>query len=378
MTRPWSPGAVTGIGSLPGSDPVEAAALVFGELPQLPHVPELPARGAGADLLGRTAALLVDLPVELVPSGWRIAAHPGRDLRRARDYLDRDLDAVGAAAAGHTGPLKVQAAGPWTLAAGLELEKHVRGATAGLRPYPWGLTTMTPDDSLASLGKFALASVAGVMPDGSPFSLPGGVAPGAVRDLADSLAEGLRAHLGRIRSSVPGADVVLQLDEPTLPAVLAGRLSTPSGYGTVRAVDPAAAERALRAVLAVAPDGRRVVHCCAPDVPLGLLRDAGADAVAIDLSLVTTGHYDALGEAVDAGASLWLGVLDPTDGAPSLGKARDPLLRLWSQLGFPPAQLARQVVPTPACGLAGSAPDQVRRVFALLRDVGAVLLDTSA
>ena len=56
-------------------------------------------------------------------------------------------------------------------------ESLVRGATAGLRPYPWGLTAMAPDDSLASLGKFALASVAGVMPDGTPFSLPGGAAP---------------------------------------------------------------------------------------------------------------------------------------------------------------------------------------------------------
>ncbi len=75
--RPWAPGAVTGIGSLPGTDPAEAAALVLGELPDLPHLPELPARGPGADMVGRGAALLVDLPVELVPSGWRLTARPG-------------------------------------------------------------------------------------------------------------------------------------------------------------------------------------------------------------------------------------------------------------------------------------------------------------
>ena len=35
MSFPWGPGSATGIGSLPGTDPVEAARLVFGELPEL-------------------------------------------------------------------------------------------------------------------------------------------------------------------------------------------------------------------------------------------------------------------------------------------------------------------------------------------------------
>ena len=111
-TKPWSPGAVTGIGSLPGHRPDEAAALVLGELPDLPHLPELPQRGVGAEMIGRTAALLVGLPVEIVPSGWRLTGRPGRDLRRARDLLARDLDAFEEQAADYRGPLKVQAAGP--------------------------------------------------------------------------------------------------------------------------------------------------------------------------------------------------------------------------------------------------------------------------
>ena len=67
---------------------------MLGELPDLPHLPELPARGPGADMIGRTAALLIDLPVDLQPSGWRLADRPGRDLRRPRDLLARDLDAL--------------------------------------------------------------------------------------------------------------------------------------------------------------------------------------------------------------------------------------------------------------------------------------------
>lgn len=325
MSRPWAPGTATGLGSLPGTDPAEATRLIFGELPELPHLPELPDRGAGADLVGRTAALLVDLPVEIVASGWRLTARPGRELRRARDFLARDLDAVQAQAGAYTGPLKVQAAGPWTLAASLEL--------------PSGHRVVTDH--------------------------------GATRELAESLAEGLRLHLAEVRARVPGCAALLQLDEPSLPSVLAGQVPTPSGYGTARAVEENRAGQALRSVLQVAPQGARIVHCCAPDVPVALLRAAGADAVSLDATLVTAANYDALGEAVDAGTSLWLGVLGAVDAvAPSLDLARDPITDLWTRLGFAPEALAGAVVPTPTCGLAGATPARARQVLAVLREAG--------
>lgn len=323
MTRPWPAGTVTGIGSLPGTDPAEAARLVVGELPELPHLAELPGRGAGADMIGRTAALLVDLPVEIVPSGWRLTARPGRDLRRARDFLARDLDALEEAAGTHNGPVKVQAVGPLTLAASIELATGHRAVSD----------------------------------------------PGAVRDLTQSLAAGLGQHLDELRRRLPGAAPVLQLDEPSLPAVLGGRVPTPSGYGTVRAVDALVAEQALRDVLAVAPEGARVVHCCADDVPFDVVRNAGVDAISLDAATLSSTVYDALGEAVEAGTSLWLGVLPSTDAAVSFDAARDRLRALWSELGFPLTQLADGVVPTPTCGLAGASPEHVRAVFRVLRDV---------
>lgn len=330
--RPWAAGAVTTLGSLPGTDPAEALRLVLGELPELPHLPELPARGAGAEMIGRTAALLVDLPVEITPTGWTITAHPGRDLRRARDLLERDLDVLHELAAAHAGVLKVQLAGPWTLAANLEL--------------PSGHKVLSDH--------------------------------GATRDLTASLAEGVRAHLADVARRVPDARLVLQLDEPSLPAVLSGRVKTPSGYGTVRTVQAGVAEQGLRAVLDQLPAGGRVVHCCAPDVPLGLIRAAGADALAVDASLLGREHYDALGEAVDAGVSLWLGVLPGHDADVSLDTARGAIHRLWDELGFDRRQLAGAVVPTPACGLAAATPGYLRRVLALLRDTGAALLEDSA
>ena len=327
----WTPGAVTSIGSLPGTEPVEAARLLFGELPELPHIAELPARGAGADMIGRTAALLTDLPVEIVVGNWRMTAHPGRDMRRAQDFLAWDVDAVEAAASGYAGPLKVQAVGPWTLAASLELAN----------------------------GNLVLTD------------------HGAVRDLTSALEDGMRVHLANISKRLPSATLVVQLDEPSLPAVLAGHIPTASGYGTVRSVEPNLAEQALRDVLRVAADGGRVVHCCAGDVPIAMLRAAGADALAIDAALLTVEQYDVLGEAIDTGMSLWLGTLPTTDTDITLDTARAPIRKLWTDLGFAPKQLAPSVVPTPACGLAKASPRYVRRVFAILRDVGQSLLDDS-
>jgi hypothetical protein len=327
--RPWPAGAATSIGSLPGTDPVEAARLVFGELPGLPHLPELPDRGAGADMIGRGAAMLVDLATEIVPSGWRITARPGRDLRRAQDYLARDLDAVEGVADGHRGAVKVQVTGPWTLAASIELPSGHRAVSDH----------------------------------------------GATRDLSHSLAEGLRAHLADLTARLPGAQVVLQLDEPGLPAVLGGTLPTASGYGTVRSVSSEVVTQTLRAVLEIAPAGHRVVHCCAADAPIALLDSVGADAIALDLTVLGHAHNDQLGEAVDAGTSLWLGVLPSVDSDITLDTAREPILRLWNELGFPLDMLAGAVVPTPACGLAGASPPYVRRVLSVLRDAGHDLLD---
>ena len=139
VTEQQLAGVATGVGSMPGTDPAEATRTVLGELPDLPHVPELPARGAGADLTGRGAALLVDLPVDLQPSGWRLTGRPGRDLTRTAAYLRQDLDELAEAFDGWTGRLKLQVAGPWTLAASTWLPRGERvvsdpGATMMVAP----------------------------------------------------------------------------------------------------------------------------------------------------------------------------------------------------------------------------------------------------
>ena len=333
---------------MPGEDPLEAARVVAGELPDLPHLAELPGRGPGADITGRSAALLVDIPVELAgPRGWRIAERPGRDLRRARSMLSSDLDAMEEVLDGYEGPVKVQLAGPWTLAATIE------------QPHSLNL---------------ALAD------------------PGLVADLASSLAEGAAAHVAEVAKRIPKASILVQLDEPALPAVLLGAVPTPSGLSRVRAVEDETAREKLHQVLS-ATQKYTVVHCCARDLPFGIIMSAAADGVSFDPSLLRRGDFDGFAEAAEAGLGLLVGAL-PTTGPrenpagsarPARRVGRDTRERLtpadtarivrdlWRKMDLPSAQCAAQVVITPACGLAGASPRQARDALRWCREAAAIL-----
>lgn len=52
-------------------------------------------------------------------------------------------------------------------------EARLEARAAPLRAHPWGLTELALDRDLLAAGKFAVASMAGVMPDGTPFAVPG-------------------------------------------------------------------------------------------------------------------------------------------------------------------------------------------------------------
>src|SRR4051794_23374943 len=322
---------------MPGADPLESATVVAGELPLLPHLPELPARGVGADIIGRTAGLLVDLAVDVRPSGWRVAPRPGREHRRAVDLMRADLDAF-EEACDPVRPdwVKVQAAGPWTLVAGIELRTGHRVLTDR----------------------------------------------GAVREFAASLTEGLRRHVAEVATRT-GAQVLLQLDEPTLPAVLAGSLSTPSGYGDVRTVSEPDAKDLLREVIA-GVGVPVVLHCCADRPPLRLLADVGAAGVGIDATLPgiagrtpDAAQLDAIGETWDSGTPLMLGLVPSTDprGRVSDKSLARPALDLADRLGFARERLATLAVPTPTCGLAGASPDWARRALTLTREIAVLFTD---
>lgn len=319
-------GVATGIGSMPGEDFAEATRVVLGQLTGLPHLPELPARSAAASMTGRAVAMLVELGADLQPAGWRLTDAPGRDHKRARSLLAQDLDVVEELAEGYQGAFKVQVAGPWTLAATVERPRGDR-----------------------------------VLAD-----------HGARRELAQSLAEGLRAHVDDVRRRLPGAELVVQVDEPALPAVLTGSVPTASGFSRHRSVAVPEAAETLRWVLdAVAADAAPVVHCCADRVPLEVLTKAGARAVSVDMARIAQAEYDDYAGLLDRGVGLWLGVVPATDPDPV---PRDSVLvgrvqRLLEDLDVDPDTAGDRCVVTPVCGLAGASPRWARQALGLAGQV---------
>lgn len=327
--------AATGLGSLPGTDVAAAVRMTFDKLPRLPYLPELPARGPWAALLGRGLGLPSALPAEFAAGEWRLADAPGIDQRRARATWRDDLDRLEEEAQGFTGRFKVAVTGPWTLA--------------------------------ASLG---VAHVGRVLAD-----------TGARRDLAQALADGVGELFADVSRRFPAWDLVLQVDEPSLPAVAAGAVPTPGGFFRHRAVDLPELCRALGWI--TAEPARRglavtsVLHSCGrwdagwPAAALaGPGRDAaGFTALSFDLDQLHSADLDALAAAADSGTGLWLGCLPTGPGLRPLGvdAVRRRALDFLDRLGA--AVPTERLVLTPACGLAGWTATEAARGLEVLTRV---------
>jgi methionine synthase II (cobalamin-independent) len=317
----------SGVGSWPGTTPRRAAEVVVGELADaLAHIVELPARGVGADLLGRAGALLIDVAIDTMPRGYRIAARPGAVTRRAVSMLDEDMDALEEAweTAGLRGggrAVKVQAPGPITLAAGLELANGHRAIT----------------DS------------------------------GAVRDLAASLAEGVAAHRAALARRLD-TPVVVQFDEPSLPAALGGQLTGVTALSPVAALDEAMAG-ALLDTCAAGVGADVLLHSCAPELPWNLLQHSGISAVSVEVGTLRAADLDGIAAFVESGRTVMLGAVAATapERRPSAEEVAAAVVAVTDRLGFGRSTLRDRVGVTPACGLARATPQWARTAIGLAR-----------
>ena len=292
---------------------------MLGELPDLPYLPELPARGPGADMIGRSAALLgraaggaVRRPLAAHrPARAATCAGPGTCWNATSTRCTEQ-------AAEYAGTFKIQVAGPWTLAAALELPL---GGRAAARPRR--------------------------------------------RPRAGRVARRRRPRC-TWPTSPPGCRarrLLLQVDEPSLPAVLAGRvphgeraLHVPRGRG----VDGAGGAAPIVVAAAGVPV---VVHCCAPDVPLELLREAGAAARRDRPALVHRPRPARRGDRRGDGArggrcrSAAAGAVVGRGGAAGPGRV--------AQARVPARPTPRRAVAvSPTCGLAGVSPSAARSLLA--------------
>ena len=237
-----------GLGPMPGTDLVQAADVVLSELPT-PHLPQLPARGVGSDLIGRTAALL-PLNLDIGPRSWRVTRRPQIATMRARDQFERDLDLLEELWAGKLTELKVQLVGPWTLAAQLEMTNGHRMITDR----------------------------------------------GATREIAEALEYAAGEHRSDVEKRF-GVSTLLQLDEPALTRVRGGTLTGTTDYEDI----PAVPEERLLA--AYEPFGEHLLNT--PD-PL-----YAADWFTVNLA--GDFDWDALAGALDRGARIAVPVMEPRD-----------------------------------------------------------------
>jgi methionine synthase II (cobalamin-independent) len=316
--------AATGIGSWPGSSPREAVEIVVGELHTLPHLVELPGRGVGADMIGRAGALLVDIGIDTVPRGYRIAGGRSGVVRRAASLLDEDIDALEeawekAGLRGGNRTVKVQAPGPITLAAHLEL--------------PGGHRAITD--------------------------------PGAVRDLAGSLAEGMAAHRAQLQRRLE-TPVVVQFDEPSLPAALEGRLTGVTSFSPVHPVDESVAIGLLDDCVAIV-GAEVVLHSCAAGLPWKALQRSSIHAISVDASTLTATDLDGVGDFVDSGRTVILGVVPPTapTARPSAEEIAKAVVGVTDRLGFARSVMRERIGISPGCGLAAATPQWARTAVEL-------------
>jgi methionine synthase II (cobalamin-independent) len=184
----------------------------------------------------------------------------------------------------------------------------------------------------------------------------------------------VRVHLADVQRRVPGADLVLQLDEPALPFVLGGQVPTASGFNRHRSVGPPEAQDALEWVIGAAGQHATVVHCCAAEVPIALLRRSGAGGVSVDLATLVARGYEQLAVALDEGAQVHLGVVPSAGGTlPSAKAPLERVLRLLDMLGFDPDEVSAQLVLTPSCGLAGAEPAYAKAALGAVREAAGEL-----
>ncbi|MDK8764499.1 methionine synthase [Corynebacterium sp. MSK218] len=238
------------LGPMPGTSIAEAADIILGET-ELPAIPQLPQRGLGSDAVGRTASMLEAISIDRGPRSWRMTARPQLLTRRAWDRLERDLDEI-QEVWGETVPrIKVQALGPWSLAASIELSDGHR-----------------------------------VLSDRGAFS-----------ELAESLLYGVRAHAQDVARRFHG-EVYVQLDEPLLADVIAGRIPGTTDFDTIPAVPD---EVALEQLCVFEAD-----YLHAPS--LWSVARAAKTFLTDFTGLGVPEHLDGLGEHLSAGYRVGVGI----------------------------------------------------------------------
>lgn len=320
-----------GLGSMPGVSSTEALTIIAGETPELLHIPELPTRGPGGDMIGRSYAALNSIDrtfaVDLQPAGWQASRGEPLELRRGKAWLAEDLEALQTLVAGSTGAVKLQLAGPFTLAA--------------------AVSPVSGDRLLTDRG--------------------------ALSDLVQGLIAAASDQLQHLRRHAPAAQFIVQMDEPSLAAAISGKVKTRTGRGSLPPVELPFARDLLRRLA----DGIRGIgaepwlHCCANEPPLSVLAGLGFAGWSLPLAGLAAADPNLLITHLDATGLLVLGVRKPA--FDSVANTRRAVGEFAGRIGIPQLELARYLSVSHECGLAFS-PNPARDL-AFVAQVGRALSD---
>ncbi|MDO5032864.1 methionine synthase [Corynebacterium sp.] len=295
-------------GPMPGLSIAEAADIIMGETGQLPAIPQLPQRGLGSDAVGRTASMLAAISIDRGPRAWRMTARPQLLTRRIWDRLERDLDEIQEAWGESVQRIKVQAMGPWSLAASIELSNGHRVLTDR----------------------------------------------GALEELTEALRAGVAEHAADVARRFH-AEVAVQLDEPLLAQLIAGQVPGTTDFDTI---PPLPAEAALERL---APFEAEYLY--APPV-WEAARAAGTFLT--DFAGLDTGeHFDGLGEHLSAGKRIGFGVAGRDARAEAIAIARH-----FDRMGMPRELLVDHVDVYPVAANAATLRSAAATAGMLERDAG--------
>ncbi|APF39705.1 hypothetical protein [Neomicrococcus aestuarii] len=333
-------------GQMPGTDPVETAKVVLGELvhPHLPAVFELPDRGRTSDTLGRSVSVLEGIFADIQPYGWRVTDAPGKDIRSAVSARTSDLgimaDVIGETQ-NQPETLVLPFLGPLSLASSLHLH----------------------------FGEKVISD------------------SGARRDIAQSLAVGISEWVRTVRRATGVSSVVVLVSEPHADAALSGQIKTISGYRTLRAVDRAEAlatwtsfvsvfkdDDAASVVLNLSDTSGAVGRAHAET--LGRFASIGADGWYVDAlkHRPDMGVWEGVAELIEADKSVWLGAIDVSR-AGLAGHERESVTQIFESISQPWRNVGlsfdqfHQIVLTPTQGLQGQSPAHATRMLRRLTDL---------
>lgn len=292
-----------GLGSMPGLSVENALSIIAGEIPDAMHIPELPARGPGAELVGRTFGLLHRLDksfsLETVPGGWQATHGFSSVMQESGLWLDQDIEALALIAGMATTSIKIQIGGPFTLAASVERNLAERLI----------------------------------------------VDRGARLELVAAVKEMAVFHLNQLKARLPNASFIFQVDEPALAAVLAGRIPSRTGKQGLAPVAIQEVQEGLATVVeAVGTHAEVWVHTCADLAPIQAVANCGFQAWSLPLDSLGRDDEETMSVFLERGGRWIVGL--------EAGQTAKDVWRRFADLGFSEEFASQHSSVSHTCGLA--------------------------